>query len=272
MRKLIVLASGCCMSVAAFGDDLLQCLDPDLVQAIFVHEGTNQRTSFATAVTTDIPLDLADIELPSEFEWIGSIQGEMRDVIAYKTSAPAAASRTAVLDAFAVAGWKSSAVAMPRLSRFVLPSELAFPANEIVCRDTETAGFAVRDAGHARYVNITYERDPERLLCERAPPALCSGAPSFLNLPAGTHSPYGRHFVTATCSRVGVDSSLSAAALAKHLAEQMAAQGWTLDVDWSGEYAAGSTWTRPEDSAIVTIDVISLGGNSYQVFSRLLPP
>jgi hypothetical protein len=86
MKKLIAFAVGGLWTVSVLGEDLYECLGPDLVRSIVAPTTTNNDIP----ITSDIPQELADVILPAGVEWIGVVAGEMRMTAAFKTELPIA--------------------------------------------------------------------------------------------------------------------------------------------------------------------------------------
>lgn len=275
MRKLIAILTGLSFSMAAFGEDLLQCLDPHLVQSLIAPSATRP----ATRITTDVPAELEGFVVPAGFDWIGSLEGEVRKTIALKTTLAAADAADAAVEALKAVGW-TQAPRTPSPGLVFVPAG-GPSAGADMCRGEASGSVIVRDVEGARYVNFVWSGAGALSACR---PSL-NARPAFmdelraemptLRLPDGTVNASGgvsgggsnRDFRTT----VRVRSDATPAEVVDQLGRQMSEQGWSIDSDWAGRHGAGATWSREGSGGRVlgTFEIVELGDATMEMQFRL---
>jgi hypothetical protein len=280
MKKLIAFAVGGLWTVSVLGEDLYECLGPDLVRSIVAPTTTNNDIP----ITSDIPQELADVILPAGVEWIGVVAGEMRMTAAFKTELPIAEAQT-VLDApLVAAGWTAvQAPTMLRSSPFVFGGSARMPGAQL-CWNGRPGSTTVRDVDGTRYINLSWTGASGQGSC-RATSSLGSGPPPIpmndqmprLQFPPGSSQPNGgggsgggsnRDYRTST-QFVSEDSPRE---LIDVLGRQLVEQGWAPDSTWSGRHGAGGTWSRQNDAggrAVGSLEILSRADENYSVEFRL---
>ncbi len=285
MRKLFVLLLSAGWCATALSQNLLQCINPDVVRSLLLPTNSGN----AVAVTADAPPGLDDIVTPQGFDWIGGVDGEARDVIAYRTALAPLAAKDAALDALEAAGWESFDALAGRPATFFLADAIEATADVAICRANDIGRLAVRNVSGTRYVSVSLETqngsggcmEQQRQLERRRTPF--GGASEYLpslEFPADTTGRNGAGSLGFSGggsdrdfgSRTTIESDSTAATLAEHLGRQLSAQGWLLDSSATGRLSAISNWTRQQDSGsrlIGTLDITDLAGRSYEVEFRV---
>src|SRR5690606_34936623 len=171
MRKLIATLTGLCFSAAAFGEDLLQCLDPHLVQSLIAPSATLN----PTRITTDVPTELEGFVVPAGFDWIGSLEGDIRKTVALKTTLDAHAAAAAAVESLKAMGWTEAATPSIGMTRVFVSSDVP-SAGAQMCRGDASGALTVREVEGSRYVNFVWS-NAELSACR---PSL-SARPAFLD-------------------------------------------------------------------------------------------
>lgn len=283
MRKLIVAVSSVVFCVAAPAQQLLQCVNPDVLNSLVF----NGRPEAKLLVTRAMPDDAAGYRAPAEFAFIGTSVGTERafSTVAYRTALGTQAAFDSLLAFLSVEGWKQESA--PQLQ---LPVQIAGgsqPATAAtLCRNGERRRVVVRESEGVRYATIAgLEVSPPRA-CDVPAPQPVSGLNPMAainarqaNMPRFTFPPTARRTtglpggegfsgnkVIFTTTRI--DSPDTAASLARHLAGQLTEQGWHSDTQWSGRLSTGSTWSRTDadgQALLGTLEILSVSEGTYDV-------
>jgi hypothetical protein len=284
MKKLILVLSGALVSLTAVGQDLLQCVNPDVVNSLLFHG----RADLHQTVTRGLPADLADVAVPGGFELIG---GAVRDemgiaTVAFKTHLDSDEAFAALLASSEAKGWELEDDTQPFMARvFNLSSG---PTTGTICLNGERRSLRVRDVAGNRYATVATQasdrpRDcnaPDPRLAMRPPmPGLATGELPSLYLPESVREPNGNPLGGGSgmsganfSTSVQVASPESGARIADHLAGQMVEQGWLEDGRWTGALSAGSSWTRQAEDGVSlagTIEIVDLGDDQFHVSFRM---
>lgn len=277
MRKPAVVAISAAFSLPVLGQDLLQCVDPDVANGLI----SGSRSETRLTVTRTLPEALSAYRAPDGFELIGSaVRGDaLLTTTAFKTELDTAEAFAALLGSFEEDGWVVEPDQAPQQT-FNVTSQ---PLTGVVCRDRKRRALSVRETDGVRYASILLPAEMPSWECNAEDRRL-GGMESFTALRAqmpkldfpptarpasgapgiGGYSGSGQ--TVSTSSRIS--SPDTAASLAEHLAPQMTAQGWSVDASWSGSVSAGSTWTRrgADDTPYWgTLEVFSIGDDTYDV-------
>lgn len=268
MKRFLAAAAGFALCTTAFGDDLLQCVDPYLVRALLLPSATTNEVK----ITSDVPAEFADLQPPASFEWLGSVQGSSRKLIGYKTALPHGAATDAALALVQRAGWETIDLVPVMRSTFVYPGGAATQSQLPICRDGQSGVVQVRDRVDARYVNVVLQLQDGGAACNRssaARPTLFGAMQErmpALRLPEGaTRAPGAASGMSGSSQRIQaheeVTTPLGAREFASHLETQLGAQDWVRDASWQGRLGAGSTWLlngASAESFVGTLEVIEV--------------
>lgn len=273
MRKFVLVLLSMMVAVAAHAQEALQCANPDALNSL-VFSG---RPELKLAIRRALPDNPAGYRAPAGFTLIGSGLRGTGTVVAYKTTLETGKAFDNLLAQFADDGWRREATASAQPLATVAG---ATPTEAMVCRNGERRNLRVRDAGAVRYAILSSftvadracdAPDPRSIDSVAARTAAMASMPQFsfpatARTAAGTGSrllPNG-----LTSSSVRVESPDTGESLARHLARQLAEQGWRRDAEWNGALSSGSTWTRRGTNGQMywgTLEVLSPGGNVYEV-------
>lgn len=284
MKKLAIATIGALFSLTATGQDLLQCLHPDIVNGLIFRGNPAQQL----AVTSELPATLSEFRAPAGFTLIGTAVRVESDLttVAYKTELDRGEAFDALVGAFGAGGWELEEELRPIAPVFELS---ASPTTGTICRDGERLSLGIRDFDGTRYASIgsvpldrprdCHAEDPRM----RSRPSLPGGVHDYLPLlvfPESTQAANGGALgagfsgagdSTRTSARVA--SPDSAQTLAAHLGAQMVEQGWRQDASWTGNLSAGAVWMRQaDDGAAVwgTLDIVGVADDTYEVALRML--
>lgn len=246
--------------------DPQDCIDPDVLNGLLL-----ARPGQTLHISDAAPPELATFNAPDQFTLMGSAERGADSVSAvFRTGLTPAAARAAATDALEKAGWE------PAPGNTPFPDNVFVAANaarsETWCRDGLPLNLQANVLGGVTYVVLAPSRkagrNPNTInACEQPDPrvlrfyAPLEGYLPKLELPGdpatGEAVPQragGSSGGFTTSRRYDYTFTLkdsAAANIARHFAQQMAAQGWSMDASWSGTATAGSTWTRRTDAAVL---------------------
>lgn len=281
MRSISLFAAAMLIPVVAPAQDLLGDANRDVLNGLVFQA----RTEAHATVTRTLPAEFSRLDIPEQFELIGTAaRGDGGGVTAFKTAEPAARAFDLLLAALAADGWE---VEMPQgvmQQTFNAPTQIQ---GSTICRSGERRAVLVRDVGDVRLASINGAGiDPRPRPCHAPiPGAGPMGPGGFAQLnrhmprfdfPTGVRVLGGGggnggndHFSAAT--RVHSPGE-PASALALMLSRQLTAQGWARDAAWNGALGAGTNWTRGADdgSLVGTLEVLDRGEDLYEVTFTLV--
>lgn len=288
MKKLTVVLVGAFFSLAALGQDLLQCVSPDVVKGVLY----NGRAEAQASVTATLPAAMSGFTAPAGFQLIGSSQrlDGAAATVAFRTSLDSAAAHAAMLGAFEAEGWVTEEQPTPTTPIFVLGESA--PASETICRDSERRGLNVQELNGRRYLTVYLNDQPSTLGCNVEDPrraramSMMSGltqeAPT-LQLPEGTTAANGSGRIAGGGGGSGdtyqtgdqIRIAQSASSFMGNLGAQMSAQGWAVDSSWSGTLSKGGRWTKTAANGLpywATIELVDVGNDIHDLSFRLMMP
>ena len=287
MKKLTVALVGAFFSLAALGQDLLQCVSPDVVKGVLY----NGRAESQWSVTAALPAAMSGFSMPAGFQLVGTserVDGAAATV-AFRTSLDSAAAYSAMLGAFEAEGWVTEEQPTPTSPIFVLESA---PASGTICRDSERRGLIVQEISGRRYFTVSLNNQPRTLGCNVEDPrsarvvSMMSGltqeAPT-LRLPEGTTAANGSGRIAGGGGGSGdtystgdqIRITQSASSFMSNLGAQMSAQGWAVDSSWSGTLSKGGRWTKTAANGLpywATLELVDVGGGIHDLSFRLMMP
>lgn len=288
MKKLSIALLGALFSLTALGQDLLECVNPDVVKGVLFYGRAEAQATF----TATRPAGLGDYEAPAGFTFIGtSVRGNgASTTVAYRTTLDREAASAEWLASFEANGWvveEQQAIGKPV---FVLGGEPDF--NGTICRERERRYLSIDEAGDRRYAIVTLNDQPSSLDCNAEDPrrvrtlgmmsVLTDEAPTLL-LPEGTTAADGSGRINSGGGGSGdtystatqIRTSLSGSGFMDDLASQMSAQGWDADARWSGTLSNGGRWTRTNENDTrfwSTLEIVDVGDAVYDLSFRMMMP
>ena len=280
MHKFIISLGAITLSIAAPAQELLQCVNPDVLNSL-VYSG---RAEQKLTLSRGMPANADGFRAPAGFSLIGSgVRGPegSSTVVAYRTSLESAAAFERLLQSLSGDEWKKEIVQQPAGAALALPPPPATAAT--VCRNGERRNVRVQEVGGVHYATITsFRASPERA-CDapvQQPPGFGNpmtalagrrvSLPQF-TFPGTARMVSGRPVPMVNgmnSSTVRIESPDTAASLARHLARQLVEQGWRNDAEWNGKLSTGSTWTRRNadgEPLWGTLEILSSGAGVYEV-------
>lgn len=283
MRRVAFLTAGALVGAAAFGQDPLECVDPDVLRALVFPGGAGQ----STLVTSGVPAELSAVHPPSQFSLIGSTERDLGAVLGnsnarilsavYRTSLSPDVARTAALDALAADGWDVH-LQQPQLGSGVFVSA-SQPISQAACRDGAAISVTASSLDGKTYVTYGTSIGANSSACDprlRAPYALQSSSDEYMptlalpadpttGAPAQMRGGGGGGSGSARNARAEFRVNESVRNVADFFARQMADQGWTADAAWSGTTTAGSSWSRAAESGTVhgTLQVTAVDDGQF---------
>jgi hypothetical protein len=291
MRTIALIAVAALSGGAAMGQSLLDCIEPDVLRTLLLPNQSER----PLVVTAAVPTEIAVLKMPGGFAWIGSaerITGRAdattnisQVTAAWRSSLAPDAARTAAANALTASGWQMQARFGVGFS--VFNSTATLPASQPACRDGKPVNLNAMAMDGVTYVTITIQRGSNNESTCNSPfrmgAASTTGLEKFmpsLELPADPATgarpriQSGRGGFAGTLNaQVDFTMKDSPANVARHLARQMAAQGWSSDASWSGASTAGSSWSRRDDSGTLihgSLLVTALGEGQFSTVLRVL--
>jgi hypothetical protein len=262
MKRLIAATIGACCSLTASGENLLQCVDPDVQQGLLF-----RGSGAIPEISDEMPLAIAALPKPPDLVWIGSRSGS--DMGAFRTSGDPVEVFDAVLGELDRDGWDEE-------SRMMRPNGQQLL---VACRDDQDVTVISWQYANFTYVTYTVRAVVETSVCSsaarRSRPgslALDSVLPKLdfdaIHRSARTGRAAGAWGGQASGFRytlVTIDADL--ATLASGLSDQLLGQGWRAETSWSGGGMAGSTWLVEDRGKryVGALDVIDVGDSSFNV-------
>lgn len=263
MRRVAFITMAMLSGAAAFGQGLLDCVDPDVLRALLLQGQSERPTVFTSAV----PAELAPLRMPGGFAWIGSAERTMgradattnssQVTAAWRSSLAPAAARAATATALTSSGWeiRGQSVGNPVFS------SSANPMSQTACRNGKPVSMSTAAMDGVTYVMFTIQRGNNN-------DSTCNSSNQFMR-PATGFDPYLPRLempadpaTGATVRMPSYGTSIrngtfiaraqfavkdSPGNVARHFAKQMADQGWISDASWNGTATAGSSWSRRGD-------------------------
>lgn len=285
MRKIPGMLVGALFSLAAAGQDLLQCVNPDVINGLLFSGRPESRIEMTAA----LPESLDGFEAPAGFALIGTAVrgGGQSTSVAYRTSLEGPAAYGSMLDAFVSNGWVLEEEPVPFKPIFFVDA-ISANVSGTVCRDTERRNLRVQYAGDHRYMMISLNdqpqtrgcnvEDPRRMIVPRMMGGLSDQVPT-LRLSAGTTAADGSGNIGSGSSGSG-DSMITSSQIRTPAApvdfmvdldEQMSAQGWRADARWSGSVSHGGRWIKTNNDGLVfwsTVELVDIGNGLYDLSYR----
>lgn len=289
MRRVALFAMAALSGLSAFGQGLLDCVEPDVLRAL-LPQGQGQGMP---VITGEVPQELAALKMPGAFSWIGSAERIVGRVnattnasqvsAAWRSSLAPEAARVAAGAALTSSGWQ---VHPPRgISVF---TSAASPFSQTACRDSKAVNFNASAMDGVTYVLVTLRRGDtsgDAICNQPASRPFSTGTGMEPHLPqldlpvdpatgvaallrradSGGSSNSGTHLAQAEFTIRD-----SAGNIARHLARQMAEQGWISDADWSGASTAGSSWSKALGAGAVVQGTLSVTAFDERQFVAVL--
>jgi hypothetical protein len=289
MKNLTVTLIGALVGGAAFGQDLLQCVNPDVVKGLLF----NGRAETQMSITSTLPEEMAGFTAPAGFVLVGtalrSPSAPAGGTVAFRTSADSETAYATMLEAFTADGWVVEAPQIPSRQIFVNDG---VPDSVTVCRDSARRNLLVQDHNGRRYVTVNFSEQPNALACNAQDPRLArtvgmmsmitEEAPS-LRLPEGTTNAEGGNRIASGGGGSGdtyttgdqIRIAQSASSFLDDIRTQMLEQGWAADASWSGTLSKGARWTKTGANGFpywATLELVDVGNGIHDLSFRLMMP
>lgn len=270
MRRIAGFIAVTLWGVAAYGQSLIDCVDPDVVNSL-LRQGQAERS---LVTTSEIPRELTALQMPAGFSWIGAAHrvvgifnattNASQVTAAWRSNLSPESARSAAGNALAASGWQVRPDMGLAIRGFFSPSQ---PLPLTACREGVPVNVNVSAMDGVTYVLINIQRDINaNSVCAQpmrnALPGMEMGSDlPRLAVPAGARVQSGNAGggISGTAS-ASIEFTLSESAgnVARHFAVQLAEQGWTNDANWSGSSTAGSSWSRRADAGALVHGLLSV--------------
>jgi hypothetical protein len=269
MRRFILLGTAMVSGAAAFGQGLLDCVDPDVLRALMLQSQAER----APIITEAVPPEIALLKMPAGFAWIGSaerITGRVdastntsQVTASWRSNLAPDAARAATATALTASGWAIRST--PGIGMSVFGSMDA-QVSQTACRDGRPVNMNVAAMDGVTYVLFTIQRGSAgNTICnqpDRPSPVATTGLEQYLprlNMPVDPATGVSVRYLGGSGStsagnvtiRTEFSMKDSVGNIARHFARQMSEQGWSSDANWSGASTAGSSWLRRDAGGII---------------------
>lgn len=267
MRRVACFMMIALSGVAAFGQGLLDCVEPDVLRALL----SPRLGEPPPVITAAVPPELSGLKMPGGFTWIGSaerVTGRLDattnatlTTAAWRSNLAPEAARAAAAAALVAAGWEVRAPFGPGIQVFSSPAMAM--SGQTACRDGKPVNVNASAMDGVTYALIIIQRgNNNRSACNESVPPFFTSATGLqrylprLELPAnpvtGLPARWRSGGLGSSAGSVHANADFSvddtAGNVAQHFARQMAEQGWTRDAAWSGAVTAGSSWSKRPDA------------------------
>lgn len=268
MRRIALFTLAALCGITAFGQGLLDCVEPDVLRAL-LPQGQGQDPP---AITGEVPRELVVLKMPGAFAWIGSaerIAGRVSATMnltlvsaAWRSSLEPEAARAAAAAALTSSGWDVRPP--PVMGVFTSAS---MPVMQTACREGMPVNLNTSAMDGVTYVLVTFQRGSTtgNAICDRPAAAFqtIAGLQSQLPQLEMPVDPERQTSARLQGTSMNVSGNMIHAQaefvirgpvgnVARHFATQMADQGWTRDAQWSGASTAGSSWSkRPQAGSLM---------------------
>ena len=253
--------------INALSDDLLSCVDPDVVTALL--SSGFQRGS---EITDEMPREFAATRYPDTFDFIGSLTSEYHISAAFRTDLDPGNAESVMAELFGKQGWRPMPRRRDRMRSGFQPTREASQRHLRLCHaDGNSVSITAREEDRGTFV-VLFRSDAARNAdCNQEPSADGSIRWGFTNdlmpnleLPANSRSrgSGGGGIIQSsgddadTHARVHTD--LRPEELLEYFSGQLATQGWLVDSTWTGELSQGSTWSLNRDDLPRTVGNLQL--------------
>ena len=252
-------------------------------------------------ISPDLPVDFPDVDLPESVSVMGSLDNNFNQIVVFRSTEPGEEAGMAIAGSFEEAGWIRllSFVFEQQTNGFVYPNQAPLPVgpDEQFCHDRYGTMTVSSPAGADDIVNVRLTNQAlmqpgfscqEQNEQRQRQQAMGRGGFPFSNLQNSQYIPRlelpvdedesapmrtpfrglggfsGSDNDVETQASVAVE--MTAAEVNAHFAEQLEAQGWTLDSDWAGEFTAGGNWSYSPEQNLNFIGILSVIERSEGLF------
>lgn len=279
MRRLALVILGGLATATAFGQNLLECVNPDVLSGL-VFRGNSDAD---VAVSAEMPSEMAGISIPGSFQWIASINRNDRLTAAFKTDLSMDDATSAAIEDLGD-GW---AVRQQMSFGSGAFGANAMPVSRTACRANATVSVMANDFEGTTFVTYTFGDDPLGTSCDqgnaRSPFGTASPFEAFMpefefppdpvtGVPYTPRGSSGGGGGQAQERATEIELNDSIGNLTRFLSDQLPAQGWQADSNWTGRLTAGSSWTRQPSAEATfqgTLEITALSDSRYEVLFRV---
>lgn len=265
-RPLPIAALLFLVPINVSSDDLLSCVDPDVVTAFLGSGNQSMRT-----ISDELPQDFPTMQYPADFLFIASSTTATQTSVAFRTDREPSDAESAIEIMFRERGWRSLPQGVtPRMGFQQTRNDLL--RHVALCHaDGEAMSVTSRREDRGTYVVISKHTSVRNYDCNQQPKrntdfwsGMTSDLMPELALPANAKSHgSGRGGVIRGSgddadTHVRITSDLRPEEILAYFSNQLALQGWIFDSAWIGETSEGSTWSLSRDNLPKTVGTLQL--------------
>lgn len=285
MRKLILVLIGGFGSVAAFAQDLLECVNPDVLNGLVLDGAYDDPAAFSSS---SHPL-MSDVSTPGQFNLIGTAErdllGSSMVSVIFRSSVAPSEAIDAAMNGLAESGWEARQQQSGLGSGVFASASVAQP--NLACLDDQPVTVSAGSIDGTTYVNYSFAMNQANSCTSPATggamfirSSISQGMPS-LEFPPDPEtgepvrsqggSSGGSQAVQYSATQIAHGASLNS--LVDHLSQQLTEQGWEADASWNGATTAGSSWSRLDESGTPVqgmLQLTALNHSRYDVLFRIV--
>lgn len=268
MRVMLVLVLGLLtLPIKALSDDLLSCVDPDVVTALL---GFGYQPG--SKVTDEVPQEFSTLRFPSSYSLVGSLSSDHLVSIAYRAGLDSQDARTEIFELLRQSGWRPMRKQEGEMRTGFQPAPTASPDPLSLCHSSgDRVSVLVREDDRGSLVTVYRPVERRGRNCnEEAGPSrrirwgFTDDLMPYLELPADSrrHGGGGGGVIQGSGddadADVRVTTDLQPVELLEHFAAQLATQGWLPGSSWASEESLGSTWSLEREGLPKTVGNLQL--------------
>jgi hypothetical protein len=256
-----------CAPINALSDDLLSCVDPDVVTTLL---SFGYRSG--SEITDEMPNELSIVRYPDTFNFIGSLKSEHLISAAFRTNLDPDGAESVLAGLYGEQGWRPMPRARESMRSGFRPSRETARRQMNLCHaDGNRVSIMARELERGTFVTVFSTDTARSSDCNQEPTADGSIRWGFtddlmpdLALPANSSSrgSGGGGIIQSSGddadTHVRVITELQPEELLEHFSSQLAAQGWLADSSWVGESSQGNTWSLSREGLPRTVGNLHL--------------
>lgn len=253
--------------INAFSDDLLSCVDPDVVTTLlsFGYQPGSE-------ITDEMPQELSTVRYPDTLDFIGSMTSEHYISAAFRTELDSGSAELVVARLFREEGWRPMPRRRDGIRSGFQPSREPSQRQLRLCHaDGKSVSIMAREEEGGTFVTLFSTNTARSADCNQEPSAdgrirwgFTDDLMPNLELPANSRNRGSGHGGIIQSSgddadtHVRVNTDLRPEELLEHFSSQLATQGWLADSSWTGELSQGSTWSLSREGLPRTVGNLQL--------------
>ncbi len=252
--------------LSAKSDDLLSCVDPEILRAFLWAE-----SGPSLSISDQFPQEFSDISFPDDLRFIGSSARSTNISVAFHTDKEVSEAVVTMEDILRGRGWR----AIPQRQR----TRIGFQRASVETRqylslchtDGQTMSVRAHNVRDSTYLVLSKSQAAEGRNCNRQTYpdnrmvwGYTDDLMPDLIVPKNariTGSGYGGMIMSSgddADTHARIQTSSPAAQVIAHIAEQLVMQDWSPEMSWAGDISQGSTWMLEREDLPRTFGTLQL--------------